>query len=84
MPRVGAFDEGARFLVADDDDQRLIYVPHFLARDGRALVKAVKGKPSCIVYTWQADLVRSRLRDAENVQVEAVPASLARRFGMRI
>ena len=33
---------------------------------------------------WEPDLVRSCLRTANNVQVEAVLESLARRFGMRI
>jgi adenine-specific DNA-methyltransferase len=69
---------------ADNDDQRLIYVPHFRAKDGRALVKAVREKPGVIVYTWQPALVRQRLQNEENVQVEPVPESLARRFGLRV
>jgi hypothetical protein len=44
----------------------------------------VAGSPATIVYTWQPDLVKLRLRTAHNVQIEAVPEGLARRFGMRI
>ncbi len=47
-------------------------------------MKAVRESAGTIVYTWQADLITQRLRDAENVQVESIPESLARRFGMRI
>ena len=77
-------DESKPFAIADEDGQRLIYIPHFRAKDGRALSKAVAQNPAAIVYTWQPDLLRARLRNANNVQVEAVPQSLARRFGMRI
>ena len=55
-----------------------------MPRDARALAKAVRESVAAIVYTWQPDLVKQRLRDAENVQVEPVPESLARRFGIRI
>ncbi len=82
-PAVGPYEERP-VLVADGDDARLIYVPHFRARNAPALAKAVRESTAAIVYTWQPDLVKQRLGDAENVQVEAVPESLARRFGMRI
>ena len=84
MPTLAPLDEGQPFAVADHDDQRLIYVPHFRAKDAQPLAKAVAGSPATIVYTWQPDLVKTRLRQAENVQVEAVPECLVRRFGMRI
>jgi adenine-specific DNA-methyltransferase len=84
MPTLAPLDENKALAVADDGDQRLIYIPHFCAKDARALVKAVAQIPAAIVYTWQPDLVKARLRHANNVQVEAVPESLARRFGMRI
>jgi len=71
-------------IYADNDDQRLIYVPHFRAKDARALTKAVRELPAVIVYTWQPALVRQRLQNEENVQVEPVPESLARRFGLRV
>jgi len=82
-PTLTAFDDKP-ILHTDYDDQRLIYVPHFRARDGRTLVKTVRQSAVCIVYTWQPDLVKQRLRTEQNVQVEAVPESLARRFGVRI
>jgi adenine-specific DNA-methyltransferase len=72
------------FAVADTEEARLIYVPHLRAKDARGLLKAVAAATASIVYTWQPDLMKQRLRGAENVQVEPVPESLARRFGMRI
>ena len=84
MPTLAPFEADKPFVIADDGDQRLIYVPHFRAKDAKRLAKAVKQAPSCIVYTWQPDLLKARLRHANNVQIEAVPQSLARRFGMRI
>ena len=48
------------------------------------MAKAVADSPATIVYTWQPELVKSRLLEANNVQIEAVPESLARRFGVRI
>jgi adenine-specific DNA-methyltransferase len=71
-------------IYADNDDQRLIYIPHFRAKDSRALTRAVREQPAVIVYTWQPALVRQRLQNEENVQVEPVPESLARRFGLRV
>jgi hypothetical protein len=84
MPQMLAVDENTCIGVADHEEQRLIYVPHFLSRDARPLVKLVKERPSVIVYTWQMDYVRTKLRDCRNVQVEAIPEALARRFGIRI
>ncbi|MCE9608146.1 MAG: site-specific DNA-methyltransferase [Planctomycetia bacterium] len=84
MPTITEFEEALPFVSAAHDDQQLIYVPHFRAKDAKALAKAVGRLPACIVYTWQPDAVKSRLKEADNVQVEAVPESLARRFGMRI
>lgn len=84
MPTLTPFEEGERFVTSDHEDQRLIYVPHFRAKDARALKKAVTGELATILYTWQPDLVRARLKEADNVQVEPVPESLARRFGMRM
>ncbi len=84
MPVLGRFDDEQPFVVADHDGQRLIYVPHFSVKQAKALAKAVKESPACIVYTWQPELVKSRLRDAVNLQIEAVPETLARRFGIRI
>ena len=71
-------------LQAGDEEQLLIYLPHFKAKDGRALKKMVRSAGAVIVYSWQPELVRQRLREYPQVQVEAVPESLARRFGMRL
>ncbi len=84
MPTIRPFDEGQCFAVADHDRQRLIYVPHVTSRDMHKLAKIAAGSPATIIYTWQPELVISKLKDATNVQVEPVPESLARRFGMRI
>lgn len=84
MPTLTPLDDSKPLAVADDEYQRLIYVPHYLAKHGRALVKAVAAKPACIVYTWQPDLIKARLRTAQNVEIQPVPETLARRFGIRI
>ena len=84
MPSVTPFDDGAKFMVADHDGQRLIYVPHLKARGSQALQDAALDSPSTIVYTWQPELVRQRLVTATNTQIEPVPESLAQRFGLRI
>jgi adenine-specific DNA-methyltransferase len=82
-PMVGAYEEQA-VLVAEWEEGRLVYVPRYEAKMGRALVKAVKGSEAVVVYTWQPGVVRRRLQGLEGVQVETVPESLARRFGMRV
>ena len=84
MPTLSPFDDTTAFVVADHDGQRLIYVPHLRSKDARGLAKAVAESPATIVYTWQPELARRRLANASNVQIEAVPESLARRFGIRI
>ncbi len=84
MPTIVPLDEKQSILIADHDEQRLIYLPHFRAKDLAALRKAVAGSPANIIYTWQPELIKSRLRTVTNVQIEAVPESLARRFGLRL
>lgn len=84
MPTLTPFDDSKPLVIADNDEQRLIYLPHYLAKHGRALVKAVGARPACIVYTWQPDLIKARLRTAPNVEIQPVPETLARRFGIRI
>jgi adenine-specific DNA-methyltransferase len=83
-PAIGPFDESRRFMQADYEDGRLIYVPHFEARDTRALKKAAGETPCAIVYSWQAELVRQRLEGLANVDVQPIPQTLARRFGLRL
>jgi adenine-specific DNA-methyltransferase len=84
MPTLTGFDDSKPFVVADHEDQRLIYIPHMLAKDTRALTKAVADSPAAILYTWQPELASKRLEAAANLQIEPVPESLARRFGIRI
>jgi adenine-specific DNA-methyltransferase len=84
MPTISPFDESQRFMIADSDGLRLIYVPHLKARGSSELLKAALASPSTIVYTWQPELVRQRLAEATNTQIEPVPESLAQRFGLRM
>jgi adenine-specific DNA-methyltransferase len=84
MPTFTTFDESQKFMIADHDGQRLIYVPHLKARGSQMLLEAALESPSTIVYTWQSELVRQRLVTATNTQIEPVPESLAQRFGLRI
>lgn len=84
MPTLMAFDNSKPLAIADHEDDRLIYIPHFRARDTRSLTKAVAAKPACIVYTWQPALIKMRLRNARNVEIQPIPETLARRFGIRL
>ncbi len=84
MPSIVPFDEDQKFMVADHDGLRLIYVPHLKARGSQALLESALDSPSTIVYTWQPELVSQKLMTATNTQVEAVPEILAQRFGLRI
>ncbi|MCF7961516.1 MAG: site-specific DNA-methyltransferase [Pirellula sp.] len=84
MPSMTPFDDIQKFMIADFEGTRLIYVPHLKARGSQALLEAAIDSPSTIVYTWQPELVRQRLASATNAQIEPVPESLAQRFGLRI
>ena len=84
MPSMTPFDDTQKFMIADFEGTRLIYVPHLKARGSQALLEAAIDSPSTIVYTWQPELVRQRLVSATNAQIEPVPESLAQRFGLRI
>jgi adenine-specific DNA-methyltransferase len=84
MPEITPFDESQKFMMADHEGTRLIYLPHLKARGSQALLEAAIDSPSTIVYTWQPELVRQRLASATNAQIEPVPESLAQRFGLRI
>ena len=84
VPAITPFDESQKFMIADHDGTRLIYVPHLKARGSQLLLDTALDSPSTIVYTWQPELVRQRLVNATNTQIEPVPESLAQRFGLRI
>ena len=70
------------FLRTGDDESALIYVPRFATALVPALRKAVKASAAVIVYSWQPETLRQHIR-AGHVQHEAIPESLARRFGLK-
>ena len=72
----------ADFLRAGDDESALIYVPRFTTALVPALRKAVKESAAVVLYSWQPETLQQHIR-ASHVQHEAIPESLARRFGMK-
>lgn len=72
----------ADFLLSREYDFALVYVPRFSKKIIASLRKAVKEVASVIVYSWQPETLRQALRSS-SVQHEAIPESLARRFGIR-
>lgn len=74
--------EPGDFLLVKEEDSALVYVPRFKKALVPALRKALKGCTTAIVYSWQPELLRQQIR-ASNVQHEAIPESLARRFGLK-
>lgn len=71
----------APFICAGDEMARLIYVPRFSKTLLPALREAVKDCAAAVIYSWQPETLRLHIR-AGNVQHEAIPESLARRFGL--
>lgn len=74
--------EPSGFLWAGDAESALAYVPRFSAAILSALRKAVAGCAAVTLYSWQPETLRQHIR-AAHVQHEAIPESLARRFGMK-
>ena len=72
----------SEFLQSGDDEAALFYVPRFNTALVPALRKAVKSTASAVIYSWQPETLRQHIRSA-HVQHEAIPESLARRFGMK-
>ena len=72
----------ADFLHAGDDESALFYIPRFTPALVPALRKAVKATAAAVIYSWQPETLRQHIR-AAHVQHEAIPESLARRFGMK-
>ena len=72
----------AKLLIAGDNQSVLIYVPRFNKALAPALRDAVKDCAAAVIYSWQPETLRQHIR-AGNVQHEAIPESLARRFGMK-
>jgi adenine-specific DNA-methyltransferase len=72
----------APFLTAGDEDAMLVYVPRFNAALVPDLKRAIKDCAAVVIYSWQPEALRQHIR-AGHVQHEAIPESLARRFGMK-
>ena len=70
------------FSWAGDGESALAYVPRFSAAILPALRKAVADCAAVTLYSWQPETLRQHIR-AAHVQHEAIPESLARRFGMK-
>jgi len=71
------------FLWAGDDNLAIVYVPRFNRGDVSALRKSLIPCRSAILYSWQPEVVAQSLIGLEQVQYEAIPESLARRFGQK-
>ncbi|MEI7809875.1 MAG: hypothetical protein WCJ07_15460 [Verrucomicrobiota bacterium] len=56
--------------------------PRFTAALLPDLRKAIAGCAAVMLYSWQPETLQQHLR-ASHVQHEAIPESLARRFGMK-
>ncbi len=74
--------QSAPFLMAGDESQLVVYVPRYEAASLPALKKAVKPCLSAIIYSWQPESLRQKVRFT-HVQHAAIPESLALRFGLR-
>jgi adenine-specific DNA-methyltransferase len=74
--------ESEGFSLASDGETALVYVPRFTAAFLPALRKAVADCAAVTLYSWQPETLRQHIR-AAHVQHEAIPESLARRFGMK-
>jgi adenine-specific DNA-methyltransferase len=72
----------AEFLWTGDGDEALAYVPRFTTAIVPALRKAVRQSDAVTLYSWQPETLRQHIRST-HVQHEAIPESLARRFGMK-
>jgi len=70
------------FLSAGDEGAKLIYVPRFSKELAPKLREAVKNCAAVVIYSWQPETLRQHIR-AGHVQHEAIPESLARRFGLK-
>lgn len=64
-------------------DAVLLYLPRFHRSILPALRRELADGTAAVLYSWQPELLRQHLR-ADHVQYEAIPESLARRFGMKV
>ncbi len=65
-----------------DEDGALCYVPRVGKTTARDILKRAEGLPGVIVYTWQPGLLAPRVARAGHIQVETIPQSLAKKFGL--
>ena len=70
------------FLWAGDSESALVYVPRFNVAILPVLLYAVADCAAVTLYSWQPETLRQHVR-APHVQHEAIPESLARRFGLK-
>ena len=75
-------DDSRGFLWAGDGHESLAYVPRFTKKLLPALRAAVKGTDAVTIYSWQPEFLRRRVR-SPRAHHEAIPESLARKFGLR-
>jgi len=68
----------------DTPEQRLIYVPRYRVALRKPLRALLEDCTAATIYSWQPELLKEELSRFKHAHVEAVPESLARRFGMRI
>lgn len=73
---------GEPYLISVTGDEAMVYVPRFSRELGAVLKKALKGYTAVVLYSWQPDMLAQHVRTG-NIQFEAIPESLARRFGMK-
>lgn len=70
------------FLIAAAEGEAMVYVPRFSEEVARALKTAVKDFKAVCVYSWQPETLAQHVRSGK-IQFEAIPESLARKFGMK-
>jgi adenine-specific DNA-methyltransferase len=67
---------------AGDEEQALGYVPQFSRDCLQPIQQALTRSRALILYSWEPELLRQHVQ-AEHVQIEHIPESLARRFGLK-
>ena len=76
--------DDARVLAsAGGEEGSLIYVARFRREDLGALRQLLSGCTSTLVYSWQPEVLRHHLRGPQ-VELRAVPKTLAERYGVRL
>ena len=73
----------APFASAGGEEGSLIYVARFRREDLGALRQLLSGCTSTLVYSWQPEVLRHHLRGPQ-VELRAVPKTLAERYGVRL